>query len=224
MDESMPMPIMTTTSVSLSRDTKNQSQFLTNPGDGHLHEVSVVALLAGVVLQALKELQQDVLGDLNKRNKSMRSKSTLINDLLFLYLASPSLEVREPGEPEVCIQLVRGGVERPPHCGRARRRGRPAQLLQLLRVLDSVHPVTLDGVLLLLLLVDPALLVHHVLLLIRHHDRSGGDGRKGGGMSVVSVGVDATDLPVGGREGRGRNERRDRCFEKRTQVTRCQVS
>ena len=95
----------------------------------------------------------------------------LLNHPIFLYLASPSLEVREPGEPEVCIQLVRGGVERPPHCGRARRRGRPAQLLQLLRVLDSVHPVTLDGVLL-LLLVDPALLVHHVLLLIRHHDRS----------------------------------------------------
>ena len=68
------MPIMITTSVTLSRDTKNQSQFLTNPGDGHVHEVSVVALLAGVVLQALKELQQDVLGNLMRENKQMRPK------------------------------------------------------------------------------------------------------------------------------------------------------
>ena len=51
-------------------------------------------LLALVVLQSLQKLQEDLLG----------------------YLASSTLQVGKPGQPEVCLKLMCSGVKWPPDC------------------------------------------------------------------------------------------------------------
>ena len=105
-----------------------------------MHEVAMVSLPVGVVLEALQQLEEDVLR----------------------HLASPALEVGEPRQPEVGIQLVGGGVE-----GAADGGGRGGRLPAQLQLLGLVHGVGV-GLLGRLLLVVHAGLVHHVLLLVGH--------------------------------------------------------
>ena len=51
-------------------------------------------LLALVVLQPLQKLQEDLLG----------------------HLASSTLQICKPGQPEVCLKLMCGGIKWPPDC------------------------------------------------------------------------------------------------------------
>ena len=59
-----------------------------DPGDGHVHEVSLL-FLALVVLESLQELEESFLG----------------------HLAAATLQVSEAGEPEVGVEVVGRGVE-----------------------------------------------------------------------------------------------------------------
>ena len=59
-----------------------------DPWDGHVHEVSLL-LLALVILESFKELQERLLG----------------------HLAASALQVSEAGQPEVGVQVVGRGVE-----------------------------------------------------------------------------------------------------------------
>ena len=63
-----------------------------DPWDGHVHEVSLL-LLALVILESFKELQERLLG----------------------HLAASALQVSEAGQPEVGVQVVGRGVEGSPN-------------------------------------------------------------------------------------------------------------
>ena len=122
-----------------------KTSILTNPGDGHMHKV-VFLLTVRVILKALQEFQQNLLGD----------------------LTPSSLEISEPCQSEMSVEIMSSGIKRPTNGQGIGVRRLASGKLQLGSLLVGKLGLVLD-----LYLLVAHLGCHQVLLVVRHDDLLG---------------------------------------------------